>query len=111
MTDSALFMLKTIDFRVRNHQFVRKIPSFCALKTSGFLRGKQWFPTWIPMVYGVRLASHGEHDTSATLSAASAALSVISVTTSVTSQPIVFQLLRPQVTDLQIFLKKPISQN
>ena len=61
------------------------------------------------MVYGVRpLASHGEHDTSATLSAASAALSVISVTTSATSQPIVFQLLRPRVTDLQIFLKTVI---
>jgi len=71
MTDSALFMPKTIDFqaffaaamdacsgRKRGSlpTDLMRNPSVCSEESIGFYNGKQWFPREKPMVYSVETA-------------------------------------------------------
>ena len=99
-------------------------PSVCPEESIGLYVGKQWFPREKPMVYSVETAgfSRGVQRSAVGTRQQNGwgwmqnrpkkphiwlILPRIchSATISVTSQPIVFQSLKPQVTDLQIFKK------
>ncbi len=100
------------------HRFVRRNPSVCTSENSGFHARNRWSTAWKP------LASHEEHkglpwglqqqygwvgmqNRPKKLHICLILPKIChSATLSVTSQPIVFHPLKPQVTDLQISSKK-----